>query len=82
MTGALYYTALISMQLNFLPTVVVFQGEKPVYVRERDSGMYDIWVYATTKMIAEMPIMLAVPMIMNFLTYWFIGYTNSFSQFM
>ena len=24
MTGALYYTALISMQLNFLPTVVVF----------------------------------------------------------
>jgi hypothetical protein len=52
------------MFLNFLPTVIVFQSEKPVFVRERASNMYDIWVYATTKMIAEIPIMLLVPALM------------------
>ena len=41
------------MFLNFLPTVIVFQSEKPVFVRERAANMYDIWIYATTKMIAE-----------------------------
>ena len=50
-------------------------------MRERDSGMYDIWVYATTKLIAEIPIMLIVPALFEFLVYFAIGFTDSFSQF-
>jgi len=53
LSGAIYFMTVLQMFLNFLPTVIVFQGEKPIYVRERDGGLYDIWVYATTKMIAE-----------------------------
>ena len=60
-TGAVYFMTVVQMYLNFQPTVIVFQGEKPIYTRERDSGMYDIWTYATTKLIAEIPIMLFVP---------------------
>jgi ATP-binding cassette, subfamily G (WHITE), eye pigment precursor transporter len=70
------------MFLNFQATVVVFQQEKPVYVRERDAGMYDIWVYTTTKLIAEQPIMLLLPLIMNLMVYFFIGFTDSFTGFM
>ena len=44
-----------------------------MYVRERDSGMYDIWIYATTKLIAETPIMLFVPFLFLLLTYFAIG---------
>ena len=43
--------------------------------------MYDIWVYATTKMIAEIPIMLVTPAILVFATFWTIGFTDSASVF-
>ena len=50
-------------------------------MRERDSGMYDIWVYATTKLIAEIPIMLIVPLLFLALTYFAIGLNDSLTQF-
>jgi len=43
--------------------------------------MYDIWVYATTKLIAEIPIMLIVPFIMLLITYFAIGLRDRFSEF-
>lgn len=52
-----------------------------MYVRERDSGMYDIWIYATTKLIAEIPIMLIVPFVFLLITYFSIGLTDQFSNF-
>lgn len=52
-----------------------------MYVRERDSGMYDIWIYATTKLIAEIPIMLVVPFVFLLITYFAIGLVDQFSNF-
>jgi hypothetical protein len=74
MVGATYFLCVMQMFLNFLPTVIVFQGEKPVFMRERAGNMYDVWVYATTKMIAEIPIMLITPFILSLLVYFAIGY--------
>jgi len=67
--------------LNFLPTVIVFQSEKPVFVRERASNLYDIWIYATTKMIAEIPIMLLVPLLLVVCVYPSIGFQDRLSEF-
>ena len=50
-------------------------------MRERDSGMYDIWVYATTKLIAETPIMALVPLITLIMVYFSIGLQNNFGEF-
>jgi hypothetical protein len=69
------------MFLNFLPTVIVFQSEKPVFVRERAGNMYDIWIYATTKMIAEIPIMLLVPLLLLIFVYPSIGFQDRLSEF-
>jgi len=81
MVGAIYFMTIVQMFLNFQPTVIVFQGEKPVYRRERDSGMYDIWVYATTKFIAEIPIMSFVPFLFLLLIYFAMGLNDSAAQF-
>lgn len=81
MAGAIYFTTVLQMFLNFLPTVIVFQGEKPIYVRERDGGLYQIWVYATTKLLAELPIYFLVPLILNLMLYWVVGYVDRFSTF-
>lgn len=43
--------------------------------------MYDIWIYATTKLLAEIPIMLFVPLFMNLMVYFAIGFTDTFKQF-
>ena len=43
--------------------------------------MYDIWVYATTKLIAETPIMLIIPVIFLLMTYFAIGLNDSLTQF-
>jgi hypothetical protein len=44
--------------------------------------MYDIWVYASTKLVAEIPIMLVVPLVLVLITYFSIGLTDSFSGFL
>lgn len=81
MVGATYFLCVMQMFLNFLPTVIVFQGEKPVFMRERAGNMYDVWVYATTKMIAEIPIMLITPLILALMVYFAIGYQDKASEF-
>jgi len=81
MVGAMYFLCVMQMFLNFLPTVIVFQGEKPIFVRERASNMYDIWVYATTKMFAEIPIMLLTPAILVLAIYFAIGFVDSAATF-
>jgi hypothetical protein len=43
--------------------------------------MYDIWVYATTKMLAEIPIMLLVPLILLVVVYPSIGFQDRLSEF-
>ena len=43
--------------------------------------MYDIWVYATTKLIAETPIMALVPLITLIMVYFSIGLQNNFGEF-
>ena len=81
MAGAIYFTTVLQMFLNFLPTVIVFQSEKPIFVRERDSGLYQIWIYATTKLLAEIPIMLFIPLLLNSMLYFVVGYENRFDTF-
>ena len=43
--------------------------------------MYDIWIYATTKHFAEMPIMLIIPAILNLCIYFAIGFQNNVLEF-
>lgn len=82
MVGAMYFITFMQMLLNFLPTVIIFQGEKPIFVRERAANMYDIWVYATTKMFAEIPIMLFNPLLLLVLVYFAIGFLNYITEFL
>lgn len=50
-------------------------------MRERDSGMYDIWVYATTKVIAEIPISMVTPFVFLCTIYFAIGLTDAATNF-
>lgn len=43
--------------------------------------MYDIWVYATTKLLAEIPVMCTVPAVFLFIIYFAVGLSDSATQF-
>jgi len=81
LTGAMYFAIVVQMLLNYIPTILVFKSEEPVYLRERTSGLYQIWVYAMSKLLDELPIMLAFPMLMNLMLYFVVGYEISFLVF-
>ena len=44
--------------------------------------MYDIWIYATTKLLAEIPIMLMIPLWLNALLFFAVGYYDSVVVFL
>lgn len=79
--GAIYFMAIQQVQLWYQPTVIVFQDEKPVFIRERASGMYEVWVYAMTKWIAEIPTSLVVPLLYNCIMYFSVGFNDIFTEF-
>jgi len=80
--GAIYFTSVVQMITNFQPTIITFQGEKPIFMRERASDMYDVWLYTMTKFMAELPVLVFTPLVQNLMTYWAIGYQNTFGHFM
>ena len=43
--------------------------------------MYDIWVYATTKVIAEIPISMVTPFVFLCTIYFAIGLTDAATNF-
>jgi hypothetical protein len=69
------------MFTNFQPTIIIFQGEKPIFLRERASDMYDVWLYTLTKFIAELPVLLVVPMLQNLMLFWSVGYQHGIGHF-
>lgn len=84
LTGSLYYMGGAIWNLYFAVAVICYQVEKPVYMNEREKGLYRAWPYAFTKWIAELPIFFAVPGLMLIMTYYVVPYRNdirAFAQF-
>lgn len=81
LVGAIYFTSVVQMFTNFQPTIIIFQAEKPIFMRERAGDMYDVWIYTLCKFIAELPVLLLVPLAQNLLLFWTVGYQHGIGHF-
>lgn len=81
LAGAIFMMCTLLWILNFMPQVTGFQREKPIYMRERYTGLYDIWVYTTTNLIVQLPQTFIIPLIMLCILYFAVGLTITFSNF-
>lgn len=61
--------------------LLVFQEERPVFLREQANKMYKVAPYYMAKIIAELPIQCLTPMIYLIITYFGIGMTVTAGQF-
>lgn len=81
LSGAIFMMCTLQWILNFMPQVTGFQREKPIYLRERYTGLYDIWVYTTTNLIVHLPQTFIIPLFMLCIIYFAVGLTVTFSHF-
>ena len=62
-------------------TILTFQEERPVFLREQANKMYNVGAYYMGKIVAETPILSITPMIFTIIVYFKIGLTINASQF-
>jgi hypothetical protein len=59
--------------------LLVFQQERPVFLRESANKMYTVLPYFIAKNIVDMPFNFITPLITSLIVYFAFGFYNSFS---
>jgi hypothetical protein len=72
--GALFMMVMMLFMLTMFSNVLVFQLERPVFLREHCNQMYDLAPYYLSKMLIEVPVLIMVPLVMQVLVYWAVGF--------
>lgn len=68
--GACFFMAVTNLMNNYFGTVLVFQTERPVFLREQANKMYGVTPYYLSKMLTEMPVLFLCPLILELVVYW------------
>jgi len=70
----MFYMSLAQLVLYEFGTVMEFQKERLVFVREKTSKLYGTNVYYLSKIIVELPLLLFIPLIETSIAYHGVGY--------
>ena len=64
-TSSLFFSCIAQLALYEFATVLEFQKERGVFIREHTSRMYGTAAYYASKLLIEMPLLLALPLLEN-----------------
>ena len=81
MFGGLYFMTMNAFMGNFFNAILLFQAERPVFLREQANKMYRVLPYYISKLIVDTPVMLVTPMLATLIIYWSIGLASTVEQF-
>lgn len=79
--SSLFFVIFVMILTNLFPSVLTFQNERPVYLREEANKLYTVIPYYFSKFIIELPVLAISPMIFSLIVYFGIGTTITASQF-
>lgn len=79
--GFLFFVCVNQMFQYLMGTLLVFQEERPVFLREQANKMYGVNSYFLTKMVMEFPILVVVPLLFSIIVYFGVGLALSAHQF-
>ena len=60
---------------NIQGTLLTFQSERPVFLREQANNMYSVGTYYLAKTLVETPVLLLTPIVFAVVVYFGIGLT-------
>ena len=79
--SATYFVTVNTFMSNIMNTILVFQGERPVFLREQANQMYGVGPYFMAKTLTDIPIIILTPMITTVMLYFTMNLAFSFEQF-
>ncbi|XP_065840256.1 protein white-like isoform X2 [Oscarella lobularis] len=79
--GALFFFITQQSLTNMFGVIQALPLEMPVFMRERGSKMYRIFIYFCCKTLTEAPFTLLWPMLFTLPAYWMIGLKSSAASF-
>ena len=81
MAGMLFFSCINIFMGFFNGTILVFQDERPVFLREQANKMYSVTAYYLAKIAIEVPILIVLPMIFEIIVYFGVGFGRTTEQF-
>jgi len=79
--GAIFFLTINQTMMNLMGTVLTFSDERPVFLREQANQTYGVVPYYFSKIILEMPIIMFLPLLINAIIYFGIGFQEDASNF-
>lgn len=75
--GATFFFCVSNTMMPMMGTLGLFQGERPVFLREQANKMYGTFPYFATKTLTEQPINVFATLLYAILIYYSVGFTNT-----
>ena len=79
--GAEFFMCVSAFMNNYFGVILVFQTERPVFLREQANKMYGVFPYYMGKMIIELPPLFLGPLVLQLTTYWTLGFYKGETAF-
>ena len=79
--GALFFQAVNMFMGNMFNAILVFQAERPVFLREQANKMYSVFPYFMAKTLMDTPILLFTPLLATVMAYFGLSLESSVKQF-
>jgi ATP-binding cassette subfamily G (WHITE) protein 1 len=79
--GCLFYLCVNQTLMNTMQTINVFSEERPIFLREQASKLYDVLPYYLTKTLADVPLLAFFPLMLSLIVYFAIGLGETWEQF-
>ena len=76
LASSMFFTCIAQLSLYEFATVMEFQKERAVFIREKTSKLYTIGPYYFSKIVLELPLLLLLPFLENLMTFFAIGYSS------
>eukprot|EP00347_Sterkiella_histriomuscorum_P001693 403371041 len=81
LAGALFFILVNTMFGQTMGTILVFQDERPVFLREFANNMYGVSPYYLSKVLVDVPLIIITPLLNTIIVYFGIGLTVTAFQF-
>lgn len=79
--SGLFHIIVDHVMRNMMGTIIIFQVERPVFLREQANKMYSVTAYYLAKVLADLPVQLITPIVFTVIVYFGIGMTIEASKF-
>mmetsp|Transcript_111 Transcript_111/g.217 ORF Transcript_111/g.217 Transcript_111/m.217 type:complete len:165 (+) Transcript_111:726-1220(+) len=79
--GGVFFALTNTFMGNLFNTVLIFQQERPVFLREQSNKMYRVAPYFFSKVIVDTPVLILGPLVFTLIIYFSMGLQKTADQF-